>query len=72
MTMASYMRVDLCGIMQYSWEKYTAIQCILTGNESSPVLYELLNLGLVHSEIPHHHSSVVAESQYHEPLLGVA
>ena len=34
------------------------------------MLYELLNLGLVHSEIPHHHSRVVAESQYHEPLLG--
>jgi hypothetical protein len=44
----------------------------LTCNEPPPVLYELLDLRLVHPEVPHHHPSVVAEPEDHKPLLGVA
>lgn len=39
--------------------------------ESPPVLYELLDLGFIHSEVPHHHSSVIAKPEYHKALLGV-
>ena len=44
---------------------------MLTSNESSPMLDEFFDLRLIHSEIPHHHSCVVPESQYHESLFGV-
>ena len=44
---------------------------MLTSNESSPMFDEFFNLRLIHSEIPHHHSCVVPESQYDESLFGV-
>ena len=49
-----------------------ALHCsVLTGNESPPVLDELFYLRLVHSEVPHHHSSIIAEPKYHKTLLRV-